>query len=53
MRCKPYWIKENEVYSEITITQDRDITIQTVIPVLDIDVLYDLITADLVVKVNE
>lgn len=53
MRCKPYWIKENEVYSEITITQDRDITIQTVIPVLDIDVLYDLIQADLVVKVNE
>lgn len=53
MQCKPYWIKENQVYSEITVTQDRDITIQTVIPVLEIDTLYDLIQAGLVEKIEE
>lgn len=45
MKCKPYWIKESDVYSEITITQDGDITLQTVIPVLELDTLYDLIQA--------
>lgn len=53
MKCKPYWINEKDVYSEITITQDRDITLQTVVPILNLDTLYDLIQAGLVEKVSD
>ena len=53
MKCKPHWINEKDVYSYITITQDREITLQTVVTILNLDTLCDLIQAGLVVKCDE